>query len=112
MNADNEEAPDFRERIVVDPRILVGKPVVAGTRIPVSKILNLVAHGFTFSQIIDDYPALTEVDIRPALLYAGPASSGKRSSPSLPGRDTRSRHKSSPEPKFQGLRVFQAVVIA
>ena len=87
MNADNEEAPDFRERIVVDPRILVGKPVVAGTRIPVSKILNLVAHGFTFSQIIDDYPVLTEVDIRAALLYAGPASSGKRSSPSLPNRD-------------------------
>ena len=71
MNEDAGPRIDFRDRIVVDPKILVGKPVVKGTRIPVSLILNLVAHGFTFAQIIDDYPILTEEDIRAAILYAG-----------------------------------------
>lgn len=71
MSAHHEGSKEFQERIVVDPKILVGKPVVAGTRIPVSKILNLVAHGYAFNQIIDNYPVLTEEDIRAALLYAG-----------------------------------------
>jgi uncharacterized protein (DUF433 family) len=71
MDEDAGPRIDFRDRIVVDPKILVGKPVIKGTRIPVSLILNLVAHGFTFAQIIDDYPILTEEDIRAALLYAG-----------------------------------------
>jgi uncharacterized protein (DUF433 family) len=71
MSTDEERSTDFRERIVVDPKILVGKPVVKGTRIPVSMILNLVAHGLTFDQIIDDYPVLTDEDIRAAILYAG-----------------------------------------
>jgi uncharacterized protein (DUF433 family) len=71
MIESDEQSIDFRERIVVDPGILVGKPVVKGTRIPVSKILNLVAHGFTFDQIIEDYPVLTQDDVRAAILYAG-----------------------------------------
>lgn len=71
MIADEERPIDFSERVVVDPRILVGKPVIKGTRIPVSMILNLVAHGFTFDQIIEDYPVLTVEDIRAAILYAG-----------------------------------------
>ena len=62
---------DFRDHIVVDPLILVGKPVIKGTRIPVSLILNLVAHGMTFDEIIDDYPSLSVDDIRTAILYAG-----------------------------------------
>ena len=71
MNEHDEQAIDFNERIMVDPGILVGKPVVKGTRIPVSMILNLVAHGVTFDQIIADYPILTQDDIRAAILYAG-----------------------------------------
>jgi uncharacterized protein (DUF433 family) len=71
MSENDEQPIAFQERIVVDPGILVGKPVVKGTRIPVSKILNLVAHGFTFDQIIEDYPVLTQDDIRAAILYAG-----------------------------------------
>ena len=71
MTADEERPIDFAERIVVDPRILVGKPVVKGTRIPVSLILNLVAHGASFAEIIDDYPILTVEDLRAAILYAG-----------------------------------------
>jgi uncharacterized protein (DUF433 family) len=67
----DEQAIDFDERIVVDPGILIGKPVVKGTRIPIPMILNLVAHGVTIVQIIEDYPILTRDDVRAAILYAG-----------------------------------------
>lgn len=70
MNVDDAGQIDFRHRIVVDPKILVGKPVIRGTRIPVSLILNLVAHGGSFSGVIEDYPILTIEDIRAAMLYA------------------------------------------
>lgn len=62
--------PDYLDRITVDPGILVGKPVVTGTRIPVYLILNLIAHGYDFARIIEAYPVLTEDDIKAALLYA------------------------------------------
>lgn len=58
------------ERIIVDPEILVGKPVVKGTRIPVYLILNLIAHGYDFARIIEAYPRLTEEDIIAAVAYA------------------------------------------
>jgi len=61
---------DFKERIIVDPEIMLGKPVIKGTRIPVYLILDLIAAGKNFSQIIDDYPELVEADIRAALEYA------------------------------------------
>lgn len=63
-------SPDVQGRITVDPGILVGKPVVTGTRIPVYLILNLIAHGYDFAQIIEDYPCLQHDDIKAALLYA------------------------------------------
>jgi uncharacterized protein (DUF433 family) len=58
------------ERVIRDPSILVGKPVIRGTRIPVSLILNLLAHDYTFAQIVEDYPQLTERDIKAAITYA------------------------------------------
>jgi uncharacterized protein (DUF433 family) len=61
---------DYQDRITVDPNILVGKPVITGTRIPVSLILNLIEHGYDFAQIIEDYPNLTADDIRAALAFA------------------------------------------
>lgn len=57
-------------RIEVDPNILLGKPVIAGTRIPVYLVLNLMAAGYSFARIIEAYPTLTEDDIRAALDYA------------------------------------------
>ncbi|NOZ57559.1 MAG: DUF433 domain-containing protein [Calditrichaeota bacterium] len=52
-------------RIRVDPKIHFGKPCVAGTRIPVQDVLELVRDGLTFDEIIRDYyPELTRVDIR------------------------------------------------
>ncbi len=60
----------MNERIIVDPKILAGKPVVAGTRIPVYLILNLLAHGYDFDRIIKAYPVLTEDDVKAALTYS------------------------------------------
>jgi uncharacterized protein (DUF433 family) len=60
----------WQERIVVDPRVLVGKPVVKGTRIAVEFVVGLLANGWTQEQILDNYPNLTAEDVRACLAYA------------------------------------------
>lgn len=57
------------ERIIIDPKILVGKPVIKGTRIPVYLVLNLLANGKTIEEITDDYPELTKEDVMAAIGY-------------------------------------------
>ena len=57
-------------RIVVDPEILVGKPVVRGTRLAVEFIIDLLAQGWSEEEILDNYPGLTREDIRACLVYA------------------------------------------
>jgi uncharacterized protein (DUF433 family) len=57
-------------RITVDPDVLVGKPVIKGTRIPVYLIVELVANGMSVKEILKEYPRLKEEDIKAALLYA------------------------------------------
>jgi uncharacterized protein (DUF433 family) len=59
------------DRIVVDPGIHFGKPCIAGTRITVQSVLELLNEGLTFGEIIADYyPDLTVEDIRACLSYA------------------------------------------
>lgn len=58
------------ERIVIDPKIMTGKPVIKGTRIPVELILKLLAQGLKEKEILEDYPSLIKEDIRAALIYA------------------------------------------
>ncbi len=58
------------DRITVDPNIMVGKPVIKGTRIPVYVILNLLGEGCTFEEIIKEYPDLTKEDIFAAIKFA------------------------------------------
>jgi uncharacterized protein (DUF433 family) len=61
----------MRERIEVNPKVHFGKPCVAGTRIPVVDVLELVAQGLPFDQIIRDYyPPLQIEDIRACVRYA------------------------------------------
>jgi uncharacterized protein (DUF433 family) len=62
---------DWRERITVDPQILVGKPIIKGTRISVEFVIDLLAHGWTTDQILQEYDHLTLEDVRACLAYAG-----------------------------------------
>ncbi|MCL2647120.1 MAG: DUF433 domain-containing protein [Phycisphaerales bacterium] len=61
---------DWKERITVDPKVLVGKPVIKGTRLAVEFIAELLAEGWSNQQIIDNYPGITADDIRARLAYA------------------------------------------
>lgn len=61
---------DWQERIVVDPKILVGKPVVKGTRLAVEFIVELLSQGWAESEILRNYPGLTHDDITACLKYA------------------------------------------
>ncbi len=59
----------FEKRIIVDHRIMVGKPVIKGTRIPVDAILQRMAKGMTTEDIMEEYPGLSKEDIKAALEY-------------------------------------------
>jgi uncharacterized protein (DUF433 family) len=61
---------DYRDRIVLDPAIRSGKPVIRGTRIAVADILDYLAGGMTAAEILADFPDLHEEDIRAALAFA------------------------------------------
>lgn len=58
------------ERITLDPQVMVGKPVIKGTRLTVEYILNLLAHGATTQEILNEYEGLTQSDIQACLLFA------------------------------------------
>lgn len=57
-------------KIVTDPKIMLGKPTIAGTRITVEFILRLLAQKLTIKDILDDFPHLKEADIKAAIEYA------------------------------------------
>ena len=61
---------NWQERIIVDPDILVGKPVIKGTRLAVEFIIDLLAQGWNDDEILRNYPGLTRADIRACLGYA------------------------------------------
>jgi uncharacterized protein (DUF433 family) len=58
------------ERIEINPAVMLGKPVIRGTRIPVELILRKLGEGETEAELLDAYPRLTREDIRAALGYA------------------------------------------
>src|SRR5438105_418023 len=57
-------------RIITDPKVMVGKPVIKGTRIPVQLVLDLLAQGVTHEEIIKEYPHILKDDIYACLLFA------------------------------------------
>jgi uncharacterized protein (DUF433 family) len=60
----------WKDRIAVDPGILAGKPVIKGTRIAVEFVVGLLADGWTYETILNNYPQLKKEDILAALSYA------------------------------------------
>jgi uncharacterized protein (DUF433 family) len=60
----------FLERITYHPAVMLGKPVIRGTRIPVDLLVRLVAQGLSQAEILADYPRLQAEDIQAALFYA------------------------------------------
>ena len=61
---------DYRKHIQSNPKIMLGKPIVKGTRITVELLLRKVADGYTFEEILDMYPHLKLDDILASIAYA------------------------------------------
>ena len=64
-------------RIVVNPKVMVGKPVIKGTRIPVDAIIKRLAEGMSLREILEEYPNLEEEDVKAALEYAARVLAGE-----------------------------------
>jgi uncharacterized protein (DUF433 family) len=69
-------------RIMLDPEVLAGKPVVRGTRLAVEFIIGLLADGWSEAEIIANYPGVTSPDIRACLAYARDVLSSEKVFPS------------------------------
>jgi uncharacterized protein (DUF433 family) len=68
---------DLKERITTNPEILLGKPVIRGTRITVETILRKLAEGATFDELLEAYPSLSREDILAALAYSAEVLAGE-----------------------------------
>jgi len=64
------EPMNWQERIAVDPKVLVGKPIIKGTRISVEFVIDLLARGWTTEQVLKEYDHRTPDDIQACLAYA------------------------------------------
>src|SRR5438552_2363542 len=65
-----QEKLDYRDRIATDPRVMLGKPVVRGTRIPVERVLAHLADIPDLDELFSSFPELTRDDVRAVLAYA------------------------------------------
>lgn len=61
---------NWEDRIEINPKVLVGKPIVRGTRIAVEFVIDLMGRGWSVEQILQEYDHLTQEDIQACLLYA------------------------------------------
>jgi len=61
---------ELLERVVLNPKVMVGKPVIKGTRLTVEYVLNLLAHNATMAEILGEYKGLVQEDIQACLLFA------------------------------------------
>jgi uncharacterized protein (DUF433 family) len=73
--------PHYEDRITADPRILGGKPVVRGTRIAVSLVLEELANNPDVNELLAAHPDLTRADVQACLSYAGALATGEEVSP-------------------------------
>ena len=79
----DEERIAYQDRIAADPAIMVGKPVVRGTRIPVELVLEELAHNLDASELLAAHPSLTREDVQAYLAYAQAVVKGEEVSPAL-----------------------------
>jgi uncharacterized protein (DUF433 family) len=75
------ERPHYEDRITADPRILGGKPVLRGTRIAVSLVLEELAHNPDVNELLAAHPDLTRADVQACLFYAKAMATGEEVSP-------------------------------
>ena len=61
---------NWQERIILDPQILSGKPVIQGTRVAVEFVVDLLGSGWTVEQVLHEYDHLTAEDVQACLAYA------------------------------------------
>lgn len=81
---------NWQDRIIIDEAILTGKPVIKGTRLAVEFIIDLLAHGWSEAEILENYPGIVIEDIRACLAYASATLHAKKIYP-LPVRLQRNR---------------------
>jgi len=72
---------NWQDRIIADPKVLVGKPVIKGTRIAVEFLMELLSEGWTHEQVLANYPQLKPDDIRAAHAYAAEVMKDQRAYP-------------------------------
>ncbi len=68
----------WQDHIIIDPKVLVGKPIIKGTRIAVEFIIDLLGRGWTQEQILAEYDHVTREDIQACLAYASDALKSER----------------------------------
>ena len=77
---------DYQRRIVRDPKICGGEPVIKGTRVTLRTVLASLAEGATIEEIVDDFPTLTEDDVRAVIAFAAASAGEDLPVPAIPGK--------------------------
>ena len=67
----------LKQRITLNPKVMAGKPVIRGTRVPVELVVRMLAQGISENEILQEYPRLHSDDIRAALIYAADVLAGE-----------------------------------
>jgi uncharacterized protein (DUF433 family) len=60
----------WQERIIIDPEVMVGKPIIKGSRLTVEFIIDLLARGWKTEEVLANYPGIKAEDIQACLVYA------------------------------------------
>jgi len=77
---------DYQRRIVRDPKICGGEPVIKGTRVTLRTVLASLAEGSTIEEILADFPTLSEKDVRAAIAFAAASAEEDLPVPAIPGK--------------------------
>ncbi|HXQ21303.1 MAG TPA: DUF433 domain-containing protein [Candidatus Acidoferrales bacterium] len=81
-----EVCMDYQARIIRDPKVCGGEPVIKGTRVTLRTALASLAEGATIKEILADFPTLTETDVRAVIAFAAASAEEDLPVPAIPGR--------------------------